>query len=891
LTRPTHIFYGIAPRTDGVLAQLVEHHNGIVGVKGSNPLGSTILKVPVIFSGVMTTIIRLVFLAGLLLAAGRVFPQSPASGPLRLHPGNPRYFADGTGKAVYLSGSHTWSNLPDIGTNRPPAAFDFDAYLRFLTAHHHNFIRLWRWELTAWETSLDGRPVSHHVAPHPWKRSGPGNALDDEPRFNLEVFDEDYFARLRSRVMAAGDNGIYVAVMLFEGWGLQHITNAWRAHPFHRENNVNRVDGDINGDGVGIETHTLQSSAIRELQERYVLKVVDTLQDCDNVLYEIANESGSYSTQWQYHFTRFIKDYEKHKSRQHPVGMTFQQSGNPRQRGMNQALYESPADWISPNPDAGKFNYQTNPPFDIEGRVVLSDTDHLWGIGGDVVWVWKSFCRGLNPIFMDPYDHSVLGSGGTNRWTDVRHAMGQSRRLAERLDLGGMVPRPELATSRYCLAEPRKAYVIYLPEGDTVSLDLRTDSTTYRVEWIQPVEGSAIVGATVSGGAMREFKKPNGAGAVLFLQASSDRAAIPQAVLSLSSATAYFPPPESQGGWRKLEKPEDIRALAGMNPEKLAELQAWLMASDKRNFAAVVIRNGYVVLEVERGNSSRTDSRRVASVSKAVCATVLAIASEQSQRGLGKRRMTFDDPAFDFIPWAQPLSDPRKARITIRQILNHTSGLCPEASGAPNDGGWEYILGHTGDPRTTKLAFDPGTACAYSSHALHHASLICENVTGKSYDQFAIESLFKPLGIEHWWFQFYNGGTNYGKHPSHGLGMPVRDLARIAYCMVRDGRWNDSQVIPRWFVAETAKATHDVKSPELRFKLPAETFSHGWELAAHRGAKSAGIPADARFKPGSGGQLIAFVPSLDLVVTRQTGSSGDWEYEEYLRRACAAALP
>jgi hypothetical protein len=41
-------------------------------------------------------------------------------------------------------------------------------------------------------------------------------------------------------------------------------------------------------------------------------------------------------------------------------------------------------------------------------------------------------------------------------------------------------------------------------------------------------------------------------------------------------------------------------------------------------------------------------------------------------------------------------------------------------------------------------------------------------------------------------------------------------------------------------------------------------------------------------EPGSGGQFIAFVPSLDLVVTRQTGSSGDWAFEDYLRRACAA---
>jgi CubicO group peptidase (beta-lactamase class C family) len=354
----------------------------------------------------------------------------------------------------------------------------------------------------------------------------------------------------------------------------------------------------------------------------------------------------------------------------------------------------------------------------------------------------------------------------------------------------------------------------------------------------------------------------------------------------------YFPPPESQGGWRKLENADEIRQQAGMDPDKLVALKQWLLDSDKRTFAAVVIRHGYIVLEVERGNSARTDSRRVASVSKAVCATVLAIASEQSKGG--PKKMSFDDPAFQFIPWAQPLSDPRKERITVKQLLNHTSGICPEATGAPNDGSWEYILGHTGDARTAKLAFDPGTACGYSTHALAHAALVCETVTGMPYDQFAIKALFKPTGVEHWSFQFYDGGEKYGRHPSHGLGMPARDLARIAYCMLRGGKWKDQQVIPKWFVDQTAAATHAVKAPEMRWKLNPQIFSHGWELPARLtgegGRSGAGIPEDARQKPGSGGQLIAFVPSLDLVITRQTGSSGEWAFEEYLRRACAAAL-
>ena len=357
----------------------------------------------------------------------------------------------------------------------------------------------------------------------------------------------------------------------------------------------------------------------------------------------------------------------------------------------------------------------------------------------------------------------------------------------------------------------------------------------------------------------------------------------------------YFPPPESQGGWRKLDEPDDIRRIGKMDPAKLDPLKQWLLKSDRRNFAAVVIRNGYIVLEVERGNSSKTDARRVASVSKAICATVLAIASERSQQGKTPRRMSFNDPAFDFIPWAKPLSDPRKATITVTQLLNRTSGICPEATGARNDGTWQYILGRSGDKRTAKLAFDPGTACGYSTHALAHAALVCENVTGTPYDEFAVEALFIPVGCEHWWFQYYDGGEEIGRHPSHGMGMPARDLARVAYCMMQDGRWQDRQVIPKWFVQQTSRPSHNVTTPEMRFKIPAQTFSLGWELPAlltgENGTPSGkGIPADARYKPGSGGQLIAFVPSLDLVVTRQTGSSGQWQYAEYLRRACAAVI-
>ena len=371
--------------------------------------------------------------------------------------------------------------------------------------------------------------------------------------------------------------------------------------------------------------------------------------------------------------------------------------------------------------------------------------------------------------------------------------------------------------------------------------------------------------------------------------------------LTTPAATkAYFPPPESKGGWRELTNADDIQHRAGMNPDKLEDLREWLLGprNSKDDFAAVVIRRGFIVLEVERGLSSGEfpDGVGMASCAKAIFATVMAVASEESQKGKMPKKMNFDNKAFDYIPWAKPLSDPRKENIAIRQLLNHTSGLVGEwwqkkERFVKNHGPWEWILGHSGDWRTEKLIFDPGTDLEYSTHGLYHAALVCENVTGMPYNRFTIEYLFIPLGIEKWWFEFFDGDDKHGKHPSHGLALSARDMARIAYCMLRDGEWAARQVIPKWFVEQTCAPTHKIKGTKT-FGREARSFSHGWELPARlTDGRGEGIPLDARFKPGAGGQLIAFVPSLDLVVARKKGSGWpDLEYEKFLRLACEAVM-
>ena len=125
-----------------------------------------------------------------LAGAQRTSQRGRASGPLRLGAANPLYFTDGSGKAIYLTGSHNWNNLQDA---EPPfltdaaatklidpgsatyPKFDFSDYLRFLVRENHNFTRLWTWEQAAWVPWLTSKQT---IQPLPYARTGPGTALD-----------------------------------------------------------------------------------------------------------------------------------------------------------------------------------------------------------------------------------------------------------------------------------------------------------------------------------------------------------------------------------------------------------------------------------------------------------------------------------------------------------------------------------------------------------------------------------------------------------------------------------------------------------------------------------------------------------------------------------------
>ncbi len=436
-----------------------------------------------------------------------------APGPLVVSAKNPRYLTVGAGRAadehvVYLTGSHVWNNFHDgLGPGAPCASErnDFGAYLKFLEAHGHNFIRLWRWE--HFKSQVGGGGFHACMTPQPWPRTGTGTASDGKPRFDLSSLDPAYFDRLCDRVIEAGNRGIYVSVMLFDGFCLTQCPapDSVAGHPFAAGNNIN---------GIGITSISDYQvfpldPAVQAIQEAYIHKVVDTVQDLPNVLYEVANESTDStsewgdSTEWQYWVIDSIKAYETRMGyARHPVGMTFQigkfvegPNGNPAplpDAPGNTPLFESPADWISPGYEEEYYldPWYTDPPASDGTKVIISDTDHYASGLGDALWAWRSFLRGHNPILMDfgiinvvnPLDPS-LGLPSYESFEPARYAMGDTHRLAERADLIDMEPRGDLSSTGYALADPGNQYVVLQPSEEAETFTVTLAAGRYAAEW------------------------------------------------------------------------------------------------------------------------------------------------------------------------------------------------------------------------------------------------------------------------------------------------------------------------------------------------------------------------------------------------------------------------
>jgi len=410
-------------------------------------------------------------------------------GLLVVHPDNPRYLmvkGDKAKKAMLLSGAHTWAEFQTYKDEK----FDYTDWISKLVGWNHNFMRGWMWE-------------DDYYSPLPLVKVG--------DKYDLTKYNPAYFDRLKKRLREAARKNLYVSVMLFEGWsviGKKHGRSpmAWPRHPYHKDNNINGINGDPNGDGKGSEVHSLQISAITKLQEAYVKHFIDQLNGFDNIVWEIGNECNRESIKWQYHMIDFIKKYEAKKPKQHLVWINF---------GYKEVFDpKCHADIVSPG---GSRAFINNPPATTGKKVVIADSDHLGPLSVTFDLMWQWFTRGMHPILMDCKYQNLAWWGGSSfqrehtKWQKMRDALGTMQTYADKMNLVKMVPQNEKSNSpsstRYCLYNKGKEYIIFQPAREKAfTVDLPAGKYAY--EWIIPTTGKERAGAIEWKGGKKSFTAP-----------------------------------------------------------------------------------------------------------------------------------------------------------------------------------------------------------------------------------------------------------------------------------------------------------------------------------------------------------------------------------------------
>ncbi len=460
--------------------------------------------------------------------------SKPITVPLRALSTNPHYFTDGTGKAIYLTGSHTWNNLQDWGTNGSIQPLDFTAYVKMLVTHNHNFTLLWTTELPTFHglPTTASSPPDYSVTPQPWQRTGPGNASDGKGKFDLTKFNQAYFDRLRDRVQQLRAAGIYAGVYLFSGEFVLRYRFSGDGYPFTGSNNVNGCD-----DGGGTRSVTMTApNAITAIQDAYVQKVIDTLNDLPNVLWIVSQEAPRDSKWWNSHLIALIRSSEAGKPLQHPIGYGVLEDGQ------DATILNSDADWIAP---AARISPTTSCGSGHPScKVNINDSDHSYfGMWNDSPqtnrnYFWINFTNGNQTLFMDPYVvyyprenrnlspspvHGI-GSGPDTRWENVRDTMGTIRGYADRMNLAAMTPQGKLSSTGHTLANTSSIHpelLVYAPSGGKFTVNLSSCGGQFAVEWMNPATNVKTAGKDVRGGTTRTFSPPFSGDAVLYLHGNA----------------------------------------------------------------------------------------------------------------------------------------------------------------------------------------------------------------------------------------------------------------------------------------------------------------------------------------------------------------------------------
>ena len=203
--------------------------------------------------------------------------------------------------------------------------------------------------------------------------------------------------------------------------------------------------------------------------------------------------------------------------------------------------------------------------------------------------------------------------------------------------------------------------------------------------------------------------------------------------------------------------------------------------------------------------------------------------------------------------------DERKRDITLRDLLTMSDGLLWDESLPYNDPDNSFAImakAHNWVQYTLDLPMgnEPGNVFNYNSGATLILGHIFRLATGTDIEEYAVEHLFTPLGID----DYYWDRTPYGlTDTQEGLYISARSLAKIAQLFLQKGRWQDEQVIPAAWVEESTAPLYPTGNSDD------EAYGYLWWSQPYT---FKGKTVRAHFGKGFGGQRPIFLPDLNMVI-------------------------
>jgi CubicO group peptidase (beta-lactamase class C family) len=321
--------------------------------------------------------------------------------------------------------------------------------------------------------------------------------------------------------------------------------------------------------------------------------------------------------------------------------------------------------------------------------------------------------------------------------------------------------------------------------------------------------------------------------------------AVVLAALTLAVAIGTEPRVSAQETARAPIDVEALRAGAAELPQLRSLLVSW---------------RGTIVAEHYARGVRPTGLANIKSASKSIISTLVGIAIDRGQIP-GVR-----EPIVTWFPEPRQDRDPRKARITIEDLLTMRSGLA--STSGRNYGAWvlgkDWVRGALSQP----MVSDPGTDMEYSTGTSHLLSAILTRATGASTWQFAQEALARPLGFSLARWTRDPQGIYFG---GNEMLLTPKQMVAIGELYLHRGSTGGRQIVPAAWVD-----TSCVPRTRSAFDSDRE-YGYGWWIQDLGGER-------ACFAWGYGGQYIFVFRNLDLVVTATSSTDVSDERRGHRRR-------